>query len=649
MIDLRRLNPAQREAVLAPAGPLLIVAGAGSGKTTVLTTRVAHMVLERGVDPRSVLAITFTNKAAREMKERLSAHLGAEVRRMWVATFHSALLRVLRGHAGEIGLRPGFSVFDQDDQRKLVANLTEDCGYDPRVLKVGGTLSLIGRAKSSLSSPAEIAAAAHSGFETAQVEIAEAYEAALALANALDFDDILVGAVRLFRDHPAVLAHYQERFLHIFVDEYQDTNAPQHAVVSLLAKEHRNLTVVGDSDQSIYAFRGAKIANILSFDRSFPEARTIVLEQNYRSTPAILDAANKVIAHNLERPEKVLFTDRSGGAAISVSRFATGDDEAASIALEARRLVAAGRRGGDIAVLCRTKEVGRGIERAMLVAQVPCRFVGAVPFFQRGVVRDLVAYLRLVSNPSDEIAFRRVVNLPRRGIGDVSAAKIRHFARAAREPVALAIRHFTEIGLPKASEAGLSRLSLLLESCRDLAAGGGSPGDLLAHVIVETSFYEHLAKQGDDVAKSQVEAAETLLDLARRFKDVGAFLEQAALSSETDEVDEKGAAVLIMTVHASKGLEFPVVFVPALEEGVFPDLRLGGGPLDDLCLDTDQRAELEEERRLAYVAITRAKERLFLSCAAERYRFGIPQYPKESRFLSELAAPFAAPARRAVI
>ena len=642
MIDLRRLNPAQREAVLAPAGPLLIVAGAGSGKTTVLTTRVAHMVLERGVDPRSVLAITFTNKAAREMKERLSAHLGGEVRRMWVATFHSALLRVLRGHAGEIGLRPAFSVFDQDDQRKLVANLTEDCGYDPKVLKVASTCSLIARAKSSLSSPAEIAAAAHSGFETAQVEIAKAYEAALALANALDFDDILVGAVRLFRDHPAVLAHYQERFLHIFVDEYQDTNAPQHVVVSLLAQRHRDLTVVGDSDQSIYAFRGAKIANILSFDRSFPEARTIVLEQNYRSSPAILDAANKVISHNLERAEKVLFTDRAGGAAISVSRFATSADEASGIAAKARALIDSGRRGGDIAVLCRTKDVGRGIEQAMLLAQVPCRFVGAVPFFQRGVVRDLVAYLRLVSNPSDEIAFRRVVNLPRRGIGDVSAAKIWSFARAAREPVGLAVRHFDEIGLPSAAEAGLSRLFLLLDQCRDLSANGGSPGDLLAHVIKETSFYDHLAKQGDDVAKSQVEAAEVLLYLAGQHKDVGAFLEQAALFSETDEVDEKGEAVLIMTVHASKGLEFPVVFVPALEEGVFPDLRLGGRYLSELCLDIEQRAELEEERRLAYVAITRAKEHLFLSCAGERYRYAVPQYPEESRFLSELGAPFTA-------
>ena len=641
MIDLRRLNPAQREAVLAPPGPLLIVAGAGSGKTTVLTTRVAHMVADLGVDPSSVLAITFTNKAAREMKERLTSLLGGEVRKAWVATFHSALLRVLRGHAGEIGLRPGFSVFDQDDQRKLVANVTEDCGYDPKVLKVRSTLALIGQAKSALVSPSEIVRQKLGSYSNAQVQIAAAYQEALASANALDFDDILVGAVTLFRDHPAVLAHYQERFSHIFVDEYQDTNVPQHAVVSLLAREHRDLTVVGDSDQSIYAFRGAKIANILSFDKAFPEARTIVLEQNYRSTPAILDAANKVIAHNLERPEKVLFTDRSGGAAISISRFATGDDEAASVALQARRLIDSGRRGGDIAVLCRTKEVGRGIERAMLVAQVPCRFVGAVPFFQRGVVRDLVAYLRLVSNPSDEIAFRRVVNLPRRAIGEVSAAKIRSFARAAREPVGLAIRHFDEIGLPKASEAGLSRLSLLLESCRDLVANRGSPGDLLAHVIKETSFYEHLAKQGDDVAKSQGEAAETLLDLARRFKDVGAFLEQAALSSETDEVDEKGATVLIMTVHASKGLEFPVVFVPALEEGVFPDLRLGGGPLDELCLDTDQRAELEEERRLAYVAITRAKEHLLLSFAGERYRYGTLQYPTASRFLSELGAPFA--------
>ncbi|MHB1509122.1 MAG: ATP-dependent helicase [Acidimicrobiales bacterium] len=636
MIDLGHLNQAQREAVLAPPGPLLIVAGAGSGKTTVLTTRMAHMVRDLGVDPTSVLAITFTNKAAREMKERLTTLLGAEVQKMRAATFHSALLAILRRHATEIGLRPGFSVFDQDDQRKLVANVTEDAGFDPKVLKVRSTLSLIGQAKSSLTTPAEIARQGRNHYSAAQVQIAAAYQEALRSANALDFDDILVDAVALFRSHPAVLKYYQERFTQVFVDEYQDTNIPQHEVVKALAAIHRNVTVVGDSDQSIYAFRGAKIANILSFDRSFPEARTIVLEQNYRSTPAILDAANKVISHNLERPDKVLFTNRSGGAAIEVLRFRTGADEATSIALEARTLVAKGRRGGDIAVLCRTKAVGRGIEQAMLVTQVPCRFVGAVPFFQRGVIRDLVGYLRLVSNPSDEIAFRRVVNLPRRGIGEVSAAKIRSFARAAREPVGLAIRRSDEIGLPKASEAGLVRLSLLLDQCRDLAAKGRSPGALLARIVEETSFRDHLAKQGDDIATSQVEATETLLDLARRFKDVETFLEQAALSSETDEVDEKGAAVLIMTVHASKGLEFPVVFVPALEEGIFPDLREGGAVLDEGDLDAEQRAELEEERRLAYVAITRAKERLVLSFAAERYRYGMPQYPLPSRFLSEL-------------
>jgi len=348
------LNPAQRAAVLFGDGPLLIVAGAGSGKTTVLTRRIAHMVEERGVDPSSVLAITFTNKAATEMKERLSAVLGSRMSGMWVATFHSALLRILRRQAEMVGLRPGFTIYDPDDCRKLLANVTEDCGYDPKVIKVQGTASLISRAKNSLTSPADLAAETGSGAQPARARIFATYQETLARVNALDFDDILVKAVELFQSHPEVLAYYQERFGRIFVDEYQDANVPQHEVVVALAREHRNVTCVGDGDQSIYAFRGAKVGNILHFDRAFPEVATILLEENYRSTKTILEAANEVIAHNEERTKKRLFTAKSGGAEIAVLQLSSGEEEAAWIAGTAKREIASGKRGGEIAVLCRT-------------------------------------------------------------------------------------------------------------------------------------------------------------------------------------------------------------------------------------------------------------------------------------------------------
>jgi DNA helicase-2/ATP-dependent DNA helicase PcrA len=631
------LNPAQRRAVLHGDGPLLIVAGAGSGKTTVLTRRIAHMVTERGVDPSSVLAITFTNKAAAEMKERLSAVLGSRMSGMWVATFHSALLRILRRHSEMVGLRPGFSIYDPDDCRKLLANVTEDCGYDPKVIKVQGTAALISRAKNTLTSPADLARETGSGAQPARARIFAAYQETLGRVNAVDFDDILVKAVELFRTHPEVLAHYQERFSRVCVDEYQDTNIPQHEVVVALAKTHRHVTIVGDSDQAIYMFRGAKVGNILHFDRAFPEVATILLEENYRSTKTILDAANEVIAHNEERTKKRLFTSKSGGAEIAVVRVSAGEAEAAWIAGAAKREIALGKRGGEIAVLCRTKVVGRGVEVAMLSAQVPCRFVGGVAFFQRSVVKDLLAYLRLVVNPDDEIAFRRVVNVPRRAVGEASVASIRRFARTQRDPFGAAIRRSDEMALAKAAAAGLASFVSVLDEARRMEMAGVGPSEVLEAIVEAVGFYDHLAKLGDDVAESQIDAAETLIDLAGRQTSIESFLEQALLSSETDEVDETEGRVLIMTVHAAKGLEFPVVFVPALEEGVFPGLRLST-PEEAGALDAVQRAEVEEERRLAYVAITRAKERLVLSWAAERRRYGSSEKHEPSRFLAELPA-----------
>ncbi|MHB1762655.1 MAG: ATP-dependent helicase [Acidimicrobiales bacterium] len=629
------LNPQQQAAVLYDAGPLLIVAGAGSGKTTVLTHRIAHMVHERGARPDEVLAITFTNKAAGEMRERLQRLLGGQMSGMWVATFHSAFLRILRAHSQSAGLRPGFVIYDPDDCRKLLANVTEDCGYDPKVLKVQGTAALISRAKNSLISPSVLVHRTGSSAQSARARIFAEYQSALARVNAVDFDDILVKTVELFREHPEVLAHYQQRFRHLLVDEYQDTNMPQHEAIVALAREHRSVTCVGDGDQGIYGFRGAHIGNIIHFDQSFPEVHTILLEQNYRSTPTILEAANEVIAHNAERTPKRLFTTRAGGAEIEVRRFVRGEDEASWIAAEARSLLASGIRGPQIAVLCRTKVVGRGIEAAMLGRQVPCRFIGAVPFFSRSVVKDLLAYCRLVVNPDDEIAFRRVVNVPRRGVGDTSVATIRRFVRGGHAPFGTAIRTIDQIGLPPRAADGLASFLGVLDDARRIVEAGGNAGEMCQAIVDTIGFYDHLAKLGDDVAETQIEAVETIIEMAGRHNSVEAFLELTSLSSETDELDEEDRRVLIMTVHAAKGLEFPIVFVPSLEEGVFPGLRLSSpgtiGPLDH-----EQLAELEEERRLAYVAITRAQERLVLSWALERRRFAVPEVHQPSRFLSEL-------------
>lgn len=520
--------------------------------------------------------------------------------------------------------------------------MTEDCGYDPKVVKVQGTAALISRAKNALTSPADLAAETGSGAQPARARIFAAYQDTLARVNAVDFDDILVKAVELFRGHPEVLSHYQSRFGRICVDEYQDTNVPQHEVVVALAKTHRNVTVVGDGDQSIYAFRGAKVGNILHFDRAFPEVQTILLEENYRSTSTILDAANEVIAHNEERTKKKLFTSKSGGAEIAVKRFSSGEAEAAWIAGAARQEMASGRRGGEIAVLARTKVVGRRVEVAMLSERVPCRFVGGVAFFSRSVVKDLLAYLRLVVNPDDEIAFRRVVNVPRRSVGEASVAAIRRFARTQREPFGAAIRRGClmaprggdDMGLPTAAAAGLVGFVDVLDEARRMEMAGAGPGEVLEAIVEAIGFYDHLAKLGDDVAESQIDAAETLIELAGRQASIESFLEQASLSMESDEVDETEGRVLIMTVHAAKGLEFPVVFVPALEEGVFPGLRLSTP--EETGVGAAQRAEVEEERRLAYVAITRAKERLALTWSTERRRYGSSEKHEPSRFLSEL-------------
>jgi len=630
-VDLSGLNAQQRAAVCHGGGPLVVIAGAGSGKTRVLTTRIAHLVTERGVDAASVLAITFTNKAAREMKERLETMLGsATLGRMQVATFHSAFLRVLRCYPEAVGLRDGFTIFDTDDCAKLVENVTEDLGYDPKTLKPRGTLGAISAAKNALVSPAALARSASGRIAHAHAHIYGAYQLALLRNNAVDFDDILVHTVTLFTTHADVLAMYQDRWQHILVDEYQDTNIAQNNIVGLLGAIHRNVTVVGDPDQAIYGFRGAKIANILTFGRVFPEATTIALEQNYRSTATILDAANEVIQNNPGRPEKNLWTDTADGARIVVHTSANGLAEAAWIADEVGALRGRGVRGPDIAVLCRGKVTGRGVEEALLAAGIPCVFSGAVAFFERAHIKDLLAYLRLVVNRADELAFRRIVNTPRRSVGPASIRKLRTWARYRDLDIDEAMKRCAEVDeLPAKATEGLLGLHQVLETARAQNAAGVGPDEVLADIIDATGYLAHVEQSAKGSQQHALEGVERLLVIAGGHASVLSLLEIAELSSQWDQDaagDVTDERVVIMTIHGAKGLEWPVVFVPAMEEGVFPDARCTSGP------------ELEEERRLAYVAITRAKQRLYLSHAQSRMRFGSSERNKPSRFLGEIPA-----------
>ena len=624
-IDLSDLNPEQRTAVEYGKGPLLVYAGAGSGKTRVLTTRIAYLITEHGVDPSSILAITFTNKAAREMKERLATMLGEIASKMLVATFHSACLRLIRPHAKLLKLPPSFSIYDDDDSRKLVHNCIEDAGLDPKEVSPGMVQTAISAAKNQLVTPAQLAKEARTARQSRVARVYEIYNAALIENAAVDFDDILVHTVTLFREHPEILESYQRTFEWIFVDEYQDTNVAQNQIIKLLGEKHRNVCVVGDFDQSIYAFRGAEAKNIMEFAKMFPGVRTITLEQNYRSTKTILDAANAVIENNEVRPPKTLRTIKAPGAQIVSRTFRSGTDEVYWLANEVVRLMSAGAKGGNIAVLCRQKMIGRDVEKALLSRSVPCRFVGSVPFFNRTDVKILTSYLKMLLNPNDEIALRRVVNTPSRRIGDKSVARIRAWSRSARVSLSEAIRRGPEIGLPPAAVEGLSHFVEALDRGRAAIASGVSSDRVLETVLTAVKYREWLSELGGDDAVYRLENIDELVEIAMMYPTVEALLETAGLINETDEIEDEDYRVLIMTIHAAKGLEFPVVFVPALEENIFPDHR-----------SMFDQNDLEEERRLAYVAITRAQNRLYLTNALSRIKYGMPMRNDPSRFLAEI-------------
>jgi DNA helicase II / ATP-dependent DNA helicase PcrA len=629
------LNDAQRLAVLATEGPTLIVAGAGSGKTRVLTHRIAHLIKDRRVPPTSVLAITFTNKAAREMQDRLRHLVGPVVKAMWVSTFHSACVRILRRSGSHLGYTSSFSIYDEGDAERLMAQVVRQLDYDPKRLPARAMRHGVSAAKDQLIDPEMLADRAIGWFEKKVAEAYRVYQRRLVESNAVDFDDLIMQTVRLFREHPDVLAEYQRRFRYVLVDEFQDTNVAQYELLKLLAAEHRNLSVVGDGDQSIYAFRGATVRNILDFESDYPEANVILLEQNYRSTQTILSAANAVIANNLERKPKNLWTAIGSGNPIVRYQAENEHDEAAFVVEEVERLHSQGLGYGSVVVFYRTNAQSRPLEEVFVKAGLPYKIVGGVKFYDRREVKDLLAYLKATVNPLDTVSLRRVLNVPRRGIGDTSERAIDRFATEEDIPFGEALRRAGEVpGLGARQVRAVADFVAVLD---ELAAGveeGRSPSVLVQDAWTLSGLMRELEADTSIEGQGRVENVRELQSAAEEYElregleaepTLAGFLESIALVTDADQVEAGSQSVTLMTLHTAKGLEYPVVFIVGMEENVFPHVRSIGEP-----------RELEEERRLAYVGITRARERLYLTNAWSRTLFGATSYNLPSRFLKEV-------------
>jgi DNA helicase II / ATP-dependent DNA helicase PcrA len=621
-LDLEGLNPDQLDAVVHRGGPLLVVAGAGSGKTRVLTHRIAHLI-DEGVRPTAILAITFTNKAADEMRHRVAALVGPMAKAMWVCTFHSACVRILRAHGDALGYPRAFSIYDQADAQRLTGYVIRDLGLDSKRFPPRSVHGQISLWKNELITPVGAAEQATEIFARKHAEVYADYQARLVKAGAMDFDDLLMKTVELLRTHGDVLAHYQQRFQHILIDEYQDTNMAQNQIALMLAAEHRNITIVGDGDQSVYGWRGADLRNFTDFEKAFDDVTTIVLDQNYRSTQVILDAANAVIAHNPERKDKQLWSEKGRGDRIVRYHAEDEGDEATWVARTMQRLHDdATFQWREVAVFYRTNAQSRVLEESLIRFGIPYKVVGGTRFYDRREIKDAMAYLKAVVNPADEVSIKRVLNVPKRGVGDSSVGKLDTFAAAVGIPFAEAMRRADEAGVSGPALRGIAAFVRLLDDLAPMT--DGSPGDLLQNALEFSGYLEELEADGSVEANGRIDNLGELVGNAREFTRIDEFLEQVSLVADTDEIDDDNNVVL-MTLHSAKGLEFPCVFLVGMEEGIFPHNRALTEPL-----------EMEEERRLAYVGITRAQQRLHLASAWSRQLFGSTSYNPPSRFLDEI-------------
>jgi len=650
---LEGLNPAQREAVAATEGPVLVVAGAGSGKTRVLTRRVAHLIRDHDISPFAVLAITFTNKAAGEMKERVADLVGPVAHNMWVSTFHSACARILRREAHRLGYRSAFSIYDSADSLRLTTMCVRDLDLDPKRFPPRNIRATISNAKNELIDYESYQHQGDGFYHEKVADVYRLYQQRMVEASAMDFDDLLMLTVELFQAFPDVLAHYQQRFRYVLVDEYQDTNHAQYVLVNLLAQQHQNVCVVGDQDQSVYGFRGADVRNIVAFEQDYPDAKVVMLEQNYRSTESILDAANAVISHNMARKPKRLWTDLGKGESVITFEAEDEHDEAAFIAEEVTDLEKDGRPLSDIAVFYRTNAQSRVLEELFVKFGIPYQVVGGLKYYDRREVKDALAYLRALVNPDDTVAYRRIVNVPKRSIGDTSVGHVDRFAEAEGLSFWDALARSDENGrLSNRAQRSIKEFVALIDHLASQAALG--PRAALEAILSESGYMDWVRSERTIEAMGREENLKELVSAAADFEETGPvsigqadwddmnglrkvelFLESISLVTDVDSMEDT-SAVTLMTLHNAKGLEFPVVFITGMEDGVFPHMRSLGEP-----------AELEEERRLCYVGITRSMEQLYLTRAWSRNLWGGTNYNPPSRFLGEIPDELTTKATRA--
>ncbi|MCZ8514947.1 DNA helicase PcrA [Paenibacillus filicis] len=630
-----KLNPEQRRAVETVDGPLLIMAGAGSGKTRVLTHRIAYLIATRKAAPWSILAITFTNKAAREMQERVSALVGPQGQDIWVSTFHSMCVRILRRDIQRIGFTSNFTILDSGDQLSVVRNCMKELNIDTKKFEPKAVQAAISNAKNELQTPERVEQKIGDYFDGIVAKVYKLYQKKLRANNSLDFDDLIMTTIQLFQEQPDVLDFYQNKFMYIHVDEYQDTNRAQYILTRMLADKHKRICVVGDSDQSIYRWRGADISNILDFEKDYPTATTILLEQNYRSTSNILNAANKVIANNMGRKPKNLWTDKGEGNKIKLYLADSEHEEGYFITGEIRKNVEGGRRYSDHAILYRTNAQSRVIEEILIKSDIPYQIVGGIKFYDRKEIKDILAYLRLISNPDDDISFTRVVNVPKRGVGDTSLDKLAAFAGQHGVSMFAILENADMLDVTAKARGALYQFKDMIENLYRMT-DYLSVTELTEQVLELSGYREELKRENTIESQARLENIDEFLSVTMEFekrnedKSLVSFLTDLALIADIDSMnnepdEEARSGVVLMTMHSAKGLEFPVVFIVGLEESVFPHSRA--------LMDNE---ELEEERRLAYVGITRAEEELFLTCARMRTLFGRTATNAPSRFLKEL-------------
>lgn len=638
---LANMNPRQKEAVMHTEGPLLLMAGAGSGKTRVLTHRIAYLIEEKNVNPWNILAITFTNKAAREMKERVNQLLGSGGEDVWVSTFHSMCVRILRRDVDQIGYSRNFTIIDTSEQNTLMKRVLKELNIDPKKYDPRSILGAISNAKNELLTPADYENQQGSLFEQIVGRCYALYQKELRNNQCMDFDDLIMNTIRLFKENEDALQFYQRKFHYIHVDEYQDTNHAQYTLVNLLADRFKNLCVVGDADQSIYGWRGANMQNILDFEKDYPDAAVILLEQNYRSTQTILNAANQVIKNNRNRPDKNLWTENRAGEKITYYRGDSERDEARFIVSEMQKQIAdKGRKFGDFAVLYRTNAQSRVIEEMLLKANVPYTMVGGRKFYDRKEIRDILAYLSAIANPSDSLSLERIINVPKRGIGATSVEKLREFASLHEWSLLEAAMNVDLANISGKAGKELGSFGMMMDQFAQMIPYL-SVTELTKEILDKTGYKQDLINQNNLESQSRLENLEEFLTVTQEFdkrfeaqneddadapeEKLTVFLNDLALLSDVDSYEEESSQVTLMTLHAAKGLEFPVVFLIGLEENIFP-----------LSRALMEESELEEERRLAYVGITRAEEELFLTNAFSRTLYGRTQYNRPSRFVEEI-------------